>query len=764
MPRKYRLFGGLAIVLSAALAAMPLAAAHAAEGHSGAAAAARIAAYSPPPVGATGGRGSLTEDPYGSWQPTPPFYSTFFYMWYGNPANPADGGKYKHWNESSVTGGTTSYHHPPANWYSHYLPDTQGDTGFHPSTQLYSSGDLATFYWQLREMASAHISVALASWWGPNDPWGIDANFRSIITNYMNRPDNPYPHLRWAIYYEPEGYGDPSVATIDAQLNYVRKNYATQPGYLWVNHKPVVFVYNAADGQPGYPLNDFQRWEQVRKDTGFYVSLKEDPLAAGANPAGVDSWHEYAPAQRAGSVGGFSNFVSPGFWKEAEAVRLARNPGAFDAAVRQMVAARSDWRLVETWNEWQEGTSVEPGQAVNWAADPWSTPPPGATPAQATPVPGGDFAQTYVDMLGRDFPPLEDGTGLPAPASPQAVRALGGDRGSVFVQWQPGAGGQPVSSYRVVASPGGATLTVPATSTSAVLGGLSGHQLYTFTVWAIGPSGSSPASLPSYFARPGPVPALATGMALTQGPGASFAAWRAPDGHTLLAQVHDNRLFGVSDLGGCARSAPALAGSAGRLVLAVQSCSGALAWREFLGGRWGAWYGVPGQVSSGPALAADPDGAVYFAARTPSGAAELGRWTGGHLGPWVDEGGALAAAPAVTVNRFGSVFLLVDGPRGGLYLKTASGWRDLGGRMDAGPAATSDPASGAVTVAVRAPGGGIWLRLANGQWESIGGRTLGDTAVVAPGPGQLVVGVRAAGNTPWLQTLRPPTPGAWGLA
>lgn len=768
MARNYQLLGALSVLLAASLTALPLTAARAASGHSdqtaASATAARIAAYSQPRVGSTGGRGSTSENPYGYWEPTPPFYSTFFYMWYGNPSNPADGGQYKHWDESSVMNGRTYYHHPPANWYSHYLPDTQGNTGFDPSAQLYSSGSQATFDWQMSEMAKAHISVALASWWGPNDQWGIDANFRKIITDYMNQPSNPYPNLRWAIYYEPEGYGDPSVATIDAQLTYVRDNYANQPGYLWVNHKPVVFVYNAADNQTRNPLADLARWEQVRKNTGFYVSMKEDPLEYGANPATMDSWHEYAPAQRSGSVGSYSNFVSPGFWQEAQPVRLARAPGPFNTAVRQMVAANSAWRLVETWNEWQEGTAVEPGQAVNWASDPWSSPPPGASPAQATPVPGGDFNQTYVDILGQNFPPLENGTGRPGPAPPQAVSAAGGDRGSVLVRWRPGNGGQSVTSYRVVASPGGATITVPATATSAVLAGLSGHQLYTFTVWAIGPSGSSQASLPSAPARPIPVPQLTTGMALTQALGNTYAAWRAADGHTLLAQVYDNRLFGLGDLGGCAQSGPALAGSAARLMLAVRSCSGPLALRTWFAGRWGPWSGIPGAVSSGPALAADPDGSIYLAARTASGAAEMAHWVAGRLGPWVYEGGALATAPALTVNRFGTVFLLVQGTNGALYLRTRTGWLDLGGHMDAGPAATSDPQSGAVTVAVRAPGGGVWLRLANGHWETIGGRITGAPADVAPDPGQLVVGVRAPGGTPWLQTLRPPTPGRWGLA
>src|SRR2546422_6114616 len=43
------------------------------------------------------------------------------------------------------------------------------------------------------------------------------------------------------------------------------------------------------------------------------------------------------------------------------AVRMPRDLVAFRAAVSIMVAALVIWKLVETWNEWGEGTSVEPG-------------------------------------------------------------------------------------------------------------------------------------------------------------------------------------------------------------------------------------------------------------------------------------------------------------------------------------------------------------------------------------------------------------------
>ena len=78
----------------------------------------------------------------------------------------------------------------------------------------------------------------------------------------------------------------------------------------------------------------------------------------------------------------WSYSVSPGFWLSGEGVRLPRDPTAFRNAVKAMVAAKPKLQLVTTFNEWGEGTAVEP--------------------AQQWPSPSGDGV--YLDIL-HDIPP-----------------------------------------------------------------------------------------------------------------------------------------------------------------------------------------------------------------------------------------------------------------------------------------------------------------------------------------------------------------------
>lgn len=330
--------------------------------------------------------GSVSVRVQASFQPSAPYYSTFFYFW---SENPNTDGRWSYWNDNG--------HSPPQNWFSNYLPDPLPEK-FDPATELYSSRNDQIIYWQLRKLAEAKQEVAIGSWWGQNHK--SDVAFRKMIKDVMNRSDNPYPNLRWSLYYEKEGFGNPPLSELISDLNYIKANYANEPGFLKIDGKPVIFVYNAAHS--GFtPMEDVARWIQARTQTGFYVVMKNDPLASGASPTVVDGWHDYAPANRTGAMGTYYHFVSPGFWLDGNAVRLSRDINAFKTAVDGMVSSTAIWRLTETWNEWGEGSSVEPGEQVAQTK---------SGSAVKDPA-GAAFGNQFIDALKAKLPPLEQGTG-----------------------------------------------------------------------------------------------------------------------------------------------------------------------------------------------------------------------------------------------------------------------------------------------------------------------------------------------------------------
>lgn len=121
----------------------------------------------------------------------------------------------------------------------------------------------------------------------------------------------------------------------------------------------------------------------------------------------------------------------------------------------------------------------------------------GALPGVTGPVDRDYFNGTPATLAG-----FADGTHaavLPAlpPAAPLAVvEAPGGN--AMTVTWQPADnGGAPLTSYQVTLSPGGITLSVAGSQTSAVIPGLDSTTAYTATVTATSAAGTSPASAPS---------------------------------------------------------------------------------------------------------------------------------------------------------------------------------------------------------------------------------------------------------------------------
>jgi Putative metal-binding motif/Glycosyl hydrolase family 99/Glycosyltransferase WbsX len=229
------------------------------------------------------------------------------------------------------------------------LPFTQ----YTPSYGPYASSDPATVDRQVEQATSAGLQAFIASWWGPGHH--TDAALSEIFDEL---PHSPNPGFRIAVYYEPEGQYDPTVAQIDADLQYLRR-YFDLPNYLRVDDKPVVFVY--ADANDGADM--VARWSEAKKLFGdVYVVLKVFP-GYRTVPDQPDSWHQYAPANSYDAQLPFAVSVSPGFWHAKEvSPRLARDPTRFRTDLEQMVASGADWQLVISWNEWGEGTAVEPAE------------------------------------------------------------------------------------------------------------------------------------------------------------------------------------------------------------------------------------------------------------------------------------------------------------------------------------------------------------------------------------------------------------------
>ena len=301
-----------------------------------------------------------TQPPPGDAQPSFPIRAAFYYPWFPEA-----------WNQAGI------------------YPFTK----YTPSLGFYSSAGDSVRDAHVRSLEHAKVEAGIYSWWGQGSK--EDVRFPGMLT----RTNALASAVKWAPYHEREGNGpDPTVAAIGSDLDYIKARYSSDPAYLRVGNKPVIFVYgDAADG-----CGMVDRWHQANTAArDFYVVLKVFPgysACAGA----PESWHQYSPAVRTDRQVGYSFAISPEFdLTGSEPQRLARDLPAFKQAIREMVASNEPWQLITTFNEWGENSATE--SATEWSsgsghgayldalradgAD--SAPPPSAAPLVAA---GGDIS------------------------------------------------------------------------------------------------------------------------------------------------------------------------------------------------------------------------------------------------------------------------------------------------------------------------------------------------------------------------------------
>jgi hypothetical protein len=273
-----------------------------------------------PPGRITGFRGPASD----TSQPSFPIHATFYYAWY------------------------------PEAWLRYpVFPYSR----FRPSLDYYSAYDARIVRDHTDAMLYAHLDAGIYSWWSPGGYPQTDERFSRYLAAARTTP------FRWAIYYEREGYDNPTVEKIRSDLEYIRDRYASKPAYLKIGGRFVVYVYGSADDNCA---DTALRWQRANT-VGAYIVLKafDGFRACNAQP---DAWHQYSAALAQYDFSPDAFMISPGFDEESEATpRLTRDVTRWRTDIAAMVASRASWQLVLTFNEWPEGTAVESAQE-------WATP------------------------------------------------------------------------------------------------------------------------------------------------------------------------------------------------------------------------------------------------------------------------------------------------------------------------------------------------------------------------------------------------------
>ncbi|MDX6485200.1 MAG: hypothetical protein QOF43_353 [Gaiellaceae bacterium] len=255
----------------------------------------------------------------------------FYYPWYGTPA--ADGA-WEHWNQNG--------HRPPGDVYSRFFP----------ALGAYSSSDPAVVERQMVEISAAGVDEVVVSWWGRGS--AEDARLANVVSTARRHG------LLIGIHLEP--YPERSPATVAADLAYLA-TYGVRD----------IYVYHPAD----LAASD---WAALRAGAPATMRLLAGTEKVGfAAAGGFDGVYTYDFISNHG--GKFARFctqahamrlvcapsVGPGYdgirAGESPVGRPRRQGATYDALWAAALGAKPDIVSITSFNEWGEGTQIEPARA-----------------------------------------------------------------------------------------------------------------------------------------------------------------------------------------------------------------------------------------------------------------------------------------------------------------------------------------------------------------------------------------------------------------
>jgi glycoprotein endo-alpha-1,2-mannosidase len=255
--------------------------------------------------------------------------SAFFYPWYGTSSRD---GAFQHWAQAG--------HAPPYDIASAY----------YPARGLYSSSDQLVLGQQMTEIRNAGIDEIAVSWWGRGS--AEDQRLPAVLA--AARADG----ISVAAHLEP--YGNRSVASTVADVAYLRG--------LGIK---VDYVYRA----PDFPAAEWAA-AKAALHAGGTTLYAQTAMAGWASAAGFDGLYTYDIVIYSGDK--FSRFcaeahaqhllcapsVGPGYDAKRGSgdlhMKKRRNGATYDAMWRSAIAGGADRVTITSYNEWHEGTQIEP--------------------------------------------------------------------------------------------------------------------------------------------------------------------------------------------------------------------------------------------------------------------------------------------------------------------------------------------------------------------------------------------------------------------
>jgi glycoprotein endo-alpha-1,2-mannosidase len=256
-----------------------------------------------------------------------PRSAIFFYPWYSNPRYD---GQYAHWTQGG--------HTPPFDLASQFFP----------MRGAYSSGDPRVLRAQMADIAAAGVDEVVSSWWGRGSV--EDERLPGVIRAAKQR------HLQVGVQLEP--YAGRTIESVAADLVYLR-SLGLRDIYIYSTKDYSAAEWSRVTREP-MGLRLFGQTNRVgfaarAGFAGFYTydillfdGSKFDRFCSQARAMGILCAPSVGPGYEASVATGDSR-VKPRLFGET-----------YDSMWKAALRAGADLVTITSYNEWGEGTQIEP--------------------------------------------------------------------------------------------------------------------------------------------------------------------------------------------------------------------------------------------------------------------------------------------------------------------------------------------------------------------------------------------------------------------
>lgn len=286
---------------------------------------------------------------------------------------------YMPWFETPATnGGKWGQHWTMANCNPNII-DSNGKrqiaSHYYPLTGPYASSDSTILDYQCLLMKYSGIDGVMIDWYGTQNKYDYASNktnTEAIVKSIIKAG------MQFAIVYEDNTLKDMDnkVSQARQDMQYLSTTFFKSDNYVKISGKPLLMIFGPQQ------IDSPKDWNSVfsilstkpefivlnghssKANDDTYKNSEGEFLWVNAKPdySSANKYNMYI----AGAMPGFYDYYKLGGWGNGYTTYDAENGALFD---RQLAAARNanmEWLQISTWNDYGEGTIIEPTQEFGY--------------------------------------------------------------------------------------------------------------------------------------------------------------------------------------------------------------------------------------------------------------------------------------------------------------------------------------------------------------------------------------------------------------